>query len=82
LLQSFVLKNVAKNNQLITFYAGFPSYESLEACYEYLGPRVSDLPYWGSNNQDVSYGRKRLLSNFNEYFLVLVRLRVILFGLG
>jgi len=53
----FHIENVAKNDQLITFYAGFPSYENLNACYEYLGHGVSDLQYWRSNNQDVSYGR-------------------------
>ena len=63
----FCIENVAKD-QLITFYTEFPSYESLKACYEYLGPGVSDLKYWGSNNQDISYGRKRLLSNLNEFF--------------
>ena len=72
----FCIENVAKDDQLITFYTGFPCYESLKACYEYLGPGVNDLKYWGSNNQDISYGRKRLLSNFNEFFLVLVRLRL------
>ena len=75
----FFVENVAKDDQLITFYTGFPCYESLKACYEYLGPGVNDLKYWGSNNQDISYGRKRLLSTFNEYFLVLVRLRLGLF---
>ena len=65
----FCIENVAKDDQLITFYTGFPSYESLNACYEYLGPGVNDLRYWGSNNQDISYGRKRLLSNHNEFFL-------------
>ena len=60
----FCIENVAKNDQLITFYTGFSSYESLKACYDYLRPGVSDLQYWGSNNQDISYGRKRLLSNF------------------
>ena len=75
----FCIENVAKDDQLITFYTGFPCYESLKAFYEYLGPGVNDLKYWGSNNQDISYGRKRLLSTFNEYFLVLVRLRLGLF---
>jgi len=41
----FCIENAAKNNQLIIFYTGFPSYESLKACYEYLGPGVSDLQY-------------------------------------
>ena len=75
----FCIENVAKDDQLITFYTGVPCYESLKACYEYLGHGVNDLKYWGSNNQDISYGRKRLLSTFNEYLLVLVRLRLGLF---
>jgi len=45
----FCIEDVAKNDQLITFYTGYPSY--------YLGPGVSDLQYWGCNNQDVNYGR-------------------------
>ena len=75
-ISKFCIENVAKDDQLITFYTGFPSYESLNVCYEYLGPGVNDLRYWGSNNQDISYGRKRLLSNHNEFFLVLVKLRL------
>ena len=75
----FCIENIANDDPLITFYTGFPSYDSLKACYEYLGPGVNDLKYWGSNNQDIGHGRKRLLSNFNEFFLVLVRLRLGLF---
>ena len=75
----FCIENIANDDPLITFYTGFPSYDSLKACYEYLGPGVNDLKYWGSNNQDIGHGIKRLLSNFNEFFLVLVRLRLGLF---
>ena len=75
----FCIENIANDDPLITFYTGFPSYDSLKACYEYLGPGVNDLKYWGSNNQDIGHGRKRLLSNFNEFFFVLVRLRLGLF---
>ena len=75
----FCIENIANDDPLITFYTGFPSYDSLKVCYEYLGPGVNDLKYWGSNNQDIGHGRKRLLSNFNEFFLVLVRLRLGLF---
>ena len=36
----FCIKNISKDEQLITFYTGFPSYASLKSCYDYLGPTV------------------------------------------
>ena len=32
--------------------------------------------YWGSKDKDVGHGRSQALSSFNEFFLVLVRLRL------
>ena len=43
----FCIENVANDDQLIMFYTGFPSYESLNACYEYLGPGVNDFKILG-----------------------------------
>ena len=75
----FCIENISKDEQLITFYTGFPSYASLKSCYDYLGPTVDNLMYWGSKDKDVGHGRSRALSSFNEFFLVLVRLRLGLF---
>ena len=36
----FCIENISKDEQLITFYTGFPSYASLKSCYDYLGPTV------------------------------------------
>ena len=64
----FCIENSAKDEQLVTFYTGFPSYASLKSCYDYLGPTVDNLMYWGSKDKDVGHGRSRVLSSFNEFF--------------
>ena len=76
----FRLTNIAGNNNDILFYTGFPNYATLIACYNYLGPAVNHLVYWGSKEgQSNAHGRNRLLSPLEEYFMVLVRLRLGLF---
>ena len=72
----FCIENISKDEQLVTFYSGFPNYATLKSCYDYLGPTVDNLMYWGSKDKDVGHGRSRALSSFNEFFLVLVRLRL------
>ena len=64
----FCIENISKDEQLIMFYTGFPSYASLKSCYDYLGPTVDNLMYWGSKDKDVGHGRSRALSSFNEFF--------------
>ena len=64
----FCIENIAKDEQLITFYTGFPSYASLKSCYDYLGPTVDNLMYWGSKDKDVGHGRSRAFSSYNEFF--------------
>ena len=75
----FCIENISKDDQLVTFYTGFPSYATLKSCYDYLGPAVNNLMYWGSKDRDAGHGRSRTLSSFNEVFLVLVWLRLGLF---
>ena len=64
----FCIKNISKDEQLVTFYTGFPSYATLKSCYDYLGPTVDDLMYWGSKDKDIGHGKSRALSSFNEFF--------------
>ena len=63
----FCNENISKDEQLVTFYTGFPSYACLKSCYDYLGPTVDYLMYWGSKDKDVGYGRSQALSSFNEF---------------
>ena len=58
----------------ILFYTGFPNNATLIACYNYFGPAVNHLVYWGSKEgQSSAHGRNRLLPPLEEYFMVLVR---------
>ena len=73
----FRLANISHDEKIITFYTGFPSFETLKACFEYLGPAVNHLSYKERNETDVSRsGRPHILLPMEEFFLVLVRLRL------
>ena len=48
----FWLRNIKDDNKKIQFYTGFPTYTSLFACYNYLGPAFNCLRYWGGSNMD------------------------------
>ena len=78
---AFRLSKIANDPQKVLFYTGFPDYATLKICYDYLGPAVNCLNYWGSStSQDkTTSGRTRLLTPLDEFFLVLVRLRLGLF---
>ena len=80
--QLFRLSNMIDEPQKVLFYTGFPDYATLRACYDYLGPAVNKLNYWGSVNSSdgkKNSGRTRSLPPLEEFFLVLVRLRLGLF---
>ena len=80
--QLFRLSNIANDSQKVLFYTGFQDYATLRVCYDYFGPAVNNLNYWGSVNSTDSKrtsGRTRSLPPLEEFFLVLVRLRLGLF---
>ena len=75
--QHFRLKNISLNDNTLKFYTGFGTFSALMVCFNFLGPAVNNLNYWGSSG-DVNgtsksnKGRKRTLSPLGEFFLVLV----------
>ena len=71
----FRLENIASNNSLVRFYTGFQSYEILLLFFEFLGPSVNELHYWGSKS---STGRRRRmkLDPLNQLLLTLMKLRL------
>ena len=79
--QHLRLKNIQGNDDKIKFYTGFTTFTMLMACFNFLGKASSKLNYWGTTNAErkSAKGRKRLLSPLDEFFLVLVRLRLGLF---
>ena len=70
----FRIENIASNDSLISFYTGFPSYEVFLCFFEFLGPSVHSLNYWG--DKDATKGkRKKKLDPKNQLFLTLMKLR-------
>jgi len=62
--------------------AGFPSCADSMSCFKFLGPAVNELIYWNSKIDDGEVKRKghpRKLALIDEFFIVLVRLRLGLF---
>ena len=74
----FTIGNIATCDKKVSFYTGFPSYGSLKACFDFLGPSVHRLSYWstGTTPDVKGKGRPRGLSPIDEFFMVLVRLRL------
>lgn len=87
--KKFSLEKFRDDDSAIQFYTGFPSYEALMAMYEYLDPKVSKLQYWAGKTVPDSHsyqdkpqtkpGPKRSLTGLQEFWMVLVRLKVGLF---
>ena len=72
----FRLANISHDEKMITFYTGFPSFTTLKTCFEYLGPAVNHLSYKENESDACRSGRPHILPPMEEFFLVLVRLRL------
>ena len=79
--EKFCLQRFAGNDDDIRFYTGFPSYATFCSFYEFLGPAVTQLNYWGSDYQSDrppgadKRGPSRKVQPIDELFIVLYRLR-------
>ena len=71
----FCLEDIAHNDSLVRFYTGFDSYETLLAFYDFLGPSVNNLTYWGSKSTTKAKRRTKL-DPLNQLFLTLMKLRL------
>ena len=72
----FRLENISCNNSLVSFYTGFQTYDLHLAFYEFLGPSVDELTYWGSDSNKSDKRRKMKLDPLNQLFLTLVKLKL------
>lgn len=89
------MERIKHDPSAIKFYTGFPNYESLFSVFTYFEPKLYRIHYWNGqksfekNTGELKYqtettvkskpGRKRSLSLLDEFFIVLVRLKVGLF---
>ena len=70
----FRIENISKDDSSVKFYTGFISYEVLFAFFQFLGPAVNSLRYWGTKIKTKR--RKMKLDPINQFFLTLVKLRL------
>ena len=71
----FRLSCIAHSDSLVHFYTGFYSYELLISFFDFLGPVVHELRYWGSKGKAIRK-RKTKLDPLNQFFLTLIKLRL------
>ena len=74
--QHFRIQNIYDKDNLVRFYTGFVSYMLFQAFFEFLGPVVHHLNYWGSKEGPRHRTRARKLDPENQLFLTLVKLRL------
>ena len=71
----FRLENIAHSDSLIAFYTGFQTYDLFLAFYEFLGPSVNKLTYWGTKNESGNR-RKMKLNPLNQLLMTLMKLKL------
>lgn len=72
----FTVTNFIGNDELIKLYTGFPSYEAFLSFFDFLGPAVHELTYWGEKEYVRKQQRKRKLSSLDQFFLTMIKLKL------
>ena len=73
----FRIEQIVENDSHIKFYTGFTSYVVFLNTFEFLGPAVHRLNYWGDTERKTTWMRKNAaLTPLNQYFLTLVKLQL------
>ncbi|XP_062596240.1 uncharacterized protein LOC134257661 [Saccostrea cucullata] len=76
----FCVENLMTCNENAQFYTGLPHLETFNALFTYFEPKASKMTYWQGNETTVrtheNKGPSRKLSLKNEFFAVLVRLKL------
>ncbi|XP_028517254.1 uncharacterized protein LOC114574157 [Exaiptasia diaphana] len=80
----FEISDHKDSDEDIVFYTGFPNYETLELCFDLLKEKAAHLCY--KNRDETEFptnykkpGSKRKLTIWQEFTMVVVRLRLGLF---
>jgi hypothetical protein len=82
----FQIEDFKSNNKDIEFYTGFTCYDMMLVCYSLIENKANNLNYDKKENPESSthshsprVGRPRSLTKFQEFVMVLIRLRLGLF---
>jgi len=68
--QYFRIEQIQNDDHLIRFYTGFVSYIIFVSFFEFLGPVVNALNYWGSKEHSRQRHYSRKLDPKNQFFLL------------
>ena len=72
----FGIDDIAGNDKLVSLYTGFPSYDFLLAFFEFLGPAVANLNYWGEKERERRRHCQRKLDLVDQFLLTLMKLKL------
>ena len=72
----FRIEQLQGRDDLVRFYTGFISYKMLLIFFEFLGPSVNELHYWGTPEGPRKRKRPTKLTPLNQMFLTLIRLKL------
>ena len=81
----FDIEHFKNNDDDISFYTGFPNYDVLILCYDIIKEGAKNMSYGNYDRKQFDQptfsqqGRPRTLTTFQEFVLVLMRLRLGLF---
>lgn len=74
--QPFSIDQIKHDDHLVSFYTGFPSFAMFLEFYQFLGPAVDKLHYWGTKPDAKKRHRSTKLTPMDQLFLTLVKLRL------
>ena len=72
----FGIDQIKLDNCLVSFYTGFPSFAIFLAFFQFLGPVVDKLQYWGGKQSAKKRQRAKKLTPMDQLFMTLVKLRL------
>ena len=75
-MERFGLERFAGSDRDITFYTGLPSYVVLMGVFRFIEPLLSQLNYRPESQSEYIWYRTRSMLPIDEFFMVLVRLRL------
>jgi len=72
----FRIEDIQHSNKLVSFYTGFTSFAILKSFFNFLGPVVDCLHYWGDKKSERQRKRPRKIDPLNQLFLTLIKLKL------
>ena len=72
----FCIEQIRDDDRMFSFYTGFKSYVVFLAFFNFLGPAVNKLNYWGSSTKPRQHQRSTKLSPVNQLLMTLMKLRL------